>query len=156
MKRLLTFITLLLLYTTTSFGTCKISNNTDAKNTPLFERVFALVSKDLDIDTCNLEITISYSIFKEPVKAATIRSAENSYVINISEYILEWDKPEIFIHELVHISQIEHHKLVIYRYSAWFEGKTYTNDIPYEERRYENEAMKGSRELTKKYCKELK
>jgi hypothetical protein len=59
------------------------------------------------------------------------------------------------MHELVHISQIYHKRLITGRTFAWFEGTVYGNDIPYEKRLYEKEAIDKTYELYKKYKKEI-
>ena len=159
MKKVLFLIGMVVMASNLIFGSCKIYNYTDANSTLLFEKIFALVSKDLGIDTCNIEIIICYSIFDDAsnVYGATIRRhSSNIYIMNLGEYISERDKPVIFMHELVHISQIEHSRLIIHKCSVWFEGKAYTNNIAYEDRAYEKEAIEKSCELYKKYKKEIK
>ena len=149
MKKLI-FILLTFILNFNLFAT-HIYDNTN--NLILYENIMSIVSKDLNLDTCNINIIISYSTFDDQYDnhnnylASTRKIDCNTYSINITKCYNKKDEIISFIHELVHIQQIQQKRMVILSRSVWYDNVTYTNKDVFEIRNYETEAIKIANDL---------
>lgn len=134
-----------------------VSNNYDIKSTELFNRIITLTAKDLNLDTTGLRIFVSQSKYnaKMTKEIGAITFADSIYSINMDEGLTKTFLIKIFLHELVHIAQIQQKRLLIMKVNVWFEGEIYSGNVPHDERKYEKEAMNKSNELLWKFHKNI-
>ena len=134
-----------------------VINNYDMKSTELFNRIVALTAKDLNLDTTGLRIFVSQSKFNTKMtnEIGAINYKDGLYFINIDESLAKGYLIKIFMHELVHIAQIQQKRLVIMSVNVWFENVVYAGNVPHDERKYEKEAMNKSNELSWKFRKDI-
>jgi hypothetical protein len=130
-----------------------VINNNSRTNTELLQSTFNIISNDLNLDS--VEIFIYDSQFNNSNQSTSILGV-NQFAIHINNELLTTEAIKVFIHELIHVSQINEKRLKIYRYCTWFEGVVYNNDTPYSERKYEVEAMQLTEILWQKYRKQFK
>lgn len=124
-----------------------------------FELIINTVAKDLNIDTANaLNIMVCYmyhDTHNTNKSGLTQKINENTYVINIKYYFCD-DKPiNIFLHEMVHVAQMEIKRLKQGANYIYFEGVLYTGELDAEKLPFEIEAMDMTEILISKYRKQF-
>lgn len=123
-----------------------------------FEKIINVVASDIVIDTSkNITIYLCEAKFGglNEEEAIVRTQVKGVYIINITSRMTEEQKIIVFIHELIHISQIENGRLKTGKNYVYFEDKLYTNKTAYLERPYEVEALKLSNKLYWKYRKQF-
>lgn len=78
-------------------------------------------------------------------------NATNIYIININDNMFNQDRIKVFLHECVHISQINQKRLIVRKTFVWYEEVTYRSDSKYENRKYEINADELTNMLYWKY-----
>jgi hypothetical protein len=137
----------------------QVYNNTSA-NTTLYNKIVQLVAQDLAINTDSITIYFSTAVFNPKITSefgvVTDAQQKNCYSINIQDDLFKEDRIRVVLHELVHVSQLYHNRLVIRKTYNWFCGQVVTPEVSFEHRLYEVEACSRTDELYWKYKKELK
>ena len=135
----------------------RITNYNHPGYTTIFQSVLSLVSKDLNLDTTNLNINMVR--FDEKANRTYLAIAEKisktSYKISMWDFYRE-DLIRILIHELVHVQQFNEGRLILTDTYLSFDGVAITTKTPYGERKYEIEADQKAKELYLKYKEEFK
>jgi hypothetical protein len=153
MKKLLTIVALLLLYINTIYSQPIFSNNTRNKS-GIYELILSTVSKDLNLDSANIPIILSYSCFDKNLRdyeEGSMNKFREIYMINISMNLTKNENILVFIHELCHVSQIYHGDLNIGKNGVLYKGVAYHSNIPHDERQFEIDANNLTLQLFKKY-----
>ena len=146
-----------ILVSTITFAKPRITNYNHPGYTAIFQSVLSLVSKDLNLDTTNLNINMVR--FDEKANRTYLAIAEKisktSYKISMWDFYRE-DLIRILIHELVHVQQFNEGRLILTNTYLSFDGVVITTKTPYGERTYEMEADQTAKELYLKYKEEFK
>lgn len=154
MKKLILIITILLLFVNSILSQSIRIHNCSVNDSLNYIKIYSLISSDLLLDTANIEIIISPAIFNENlsgVACVNFDKKSNVFIINVDKILIKKFKIKIFIHEIVHISQINQRKLILLSHTVWYEGITYTSNDIYDNRKYEIDANKISSFLYSKY-----
>lgn len=134
-------------------GGVSVHNNTRKKD-DIIRTSIQIAANELNIDS--ISVYISCNGFNENLKnvggeGAVNRISKNQFVINICTDLPKGELIVAIIHEMVHVRQMIDRRLVIQKYSNWFEGILYTNqNSVYENRPYEKEAYDMSMNIYKK------
>ena len=123
-----------------------------------YEYIFRLLQDDLKlIDCSNFTVYVSDSKFDKTTRrcGALHILDKNAYIINIDMEHFRRVRIKIFIHEMVHVSQIENKRMRIGKNYVYFEGEVSTNKTPHDKRAHEIEAMDLTKKLFWKYRKQL-
>lgn len=155
MKKLLLIIFLLFASDVFLSASLNIVNSYDSKRMELFNRIITLTAKDLNLDTAYLRININRNRFNPmgTSEMGTTIYADSIYYIFLNNNLDKGLLIRVFIHELVHVSQIQQKKLIIMSGNVWFNGTVCAeNELNYK-RKYEEEAKIKTNELIKKYFK---
>lgn len=145
MKRIIIF-TYFLFVSFDCFSNVYISNYTHS-NDSLYNRIIRLIAGELHIDSitifiANKNYNTDLQHFEEG-RASVSRISKNQFIINVDETMNKYQLAKAIIHELVHIKQMLDRRLVIQRFSVYFEGILYSNkNSDYDARPYEKEAFK--------------
>lgn len=148
-------ITLLLLTPLTVLAEPEVINETRDGN--LYERIFNVIAEDLNLSEADIKIVVSdFDDYSIRTYGITKRESKELFTVKIKEQVLSREnKIRVFIHEMVHVSQMYDRRLRSLPAAVWFEGELYANDVPYYDRPYEIEADKMERMLYAKYKNRL-
>lgn len=122
-----------------------------------YNHLFSLIEKDIHLDSVRpISVYIAESKFNPTTDRYGVvgRLNDSTYVMNVDKEQFKSTQIRVFIHEMIHISQIENKRMKIGSNYVYFEGVVYGKDSTYEQRLYEVEAIELTDKLYMKYKKQ--